>query len=261
MVVKRAAVLVSAVWRKRKLKAELEQLIALQNTDTNIRRLEAAIAAAPQKRAALEQEFERRASEFRALETRRDEARSERARLEREISETRAHAERAERNLMASKNAKDYEAAIRELDAARKHISQLETSTLEKMETLDSAEKELGEREPEINKLRAELAEQLKAFDEEERAMKDHLAAARRDREQLASALPKATAVLYNRISAKIKGGVAVAEVRNNSCSACQMGIRPQVMAEIRRGEEIILCENCSRILYANPTAQPAKTS
>ena len=43
---------------------------------------------------------------------------------------------------------------------------------------------------------------------------------------------------------------VAVAEARNRSCTACFMSLRPQVMAEIRRGEEVLTCDNCGRILY-----------
>jgi len=47
---------------------------------------------------------------------------------------------------------------------------------------------------------------------------------------------------------------VAVAEARNRSCTACFMSLRPQVMAEIRRGEDIITCDNCGRILYYVPS-------
>ncbi|CAN5205524.1 hypothetical protein BH18ACI2_BH18ACI2_18170 [soil metagenome] len=138
------------------MKEELAQLIALQKTDISIRRLEAELKAIPQRRAEIEKEFEQRAFEFRAIEAKRDEARATRLRLEREIEETRHKAEHAERALMSSKNEKEYSAAIREADAARKHISQLETQTLEQMETLDSADKQLTELEPEIGKLRAE---------------------------------------------------------------------------------------------------------
>jgi predicted nucleic acid-binding Zn-ribbon protein len=28
------------------------------------------------------------------------------------------------------------------------------------------------------------------------------------------------------------------------------MSLRPQVMAEVRRGDEVITCDNCNRILY-----------
>jgi hypothetical protein len=36
------------------------------------------------------------------------------------------------------------------------------------------------------------------------------------------------------------------------------MSLRPQMMAEIRRGDEIITCDNCGRILYVTP-AEPVK--
>ena len=58
---------------------------------------------------------------------------------------------------------------------------------------------------------------------------------------------------MYARIKARIRDGVAVAEARNRSCTACFMALRPQMMAEIRRGEEVITCDNCGRILYVAP--------
>lgn len=238
------------------MKAELERLIALQNTDINIRRMQAQLNATPQKRADIEKEFEQRAFEFRALESKRDEARAARARLENELAEQRTLAERAERNLMASQNAKDYEAAIRELDVTKKHISQLETNILEQMEIFDATEKQLQEGEPEMVRLRGELAEQLKQFAKDEKTLAASIAAARIEHEELAAALPKSLSALYNRISTRIKGGIAVAEARNNSCMACHMSLRPHVMSSIRRGDEIVICENCNRILYYVPKDQ-----
>jgi uncharacterized protein len=237
------------------VKAELQQLIALQNTDTSIRRLQADIEAIPRRRAEIEKEFDQRAFEIRALETKRDEARSERVRLEAEVEETRAHATRADRNLMSAQNEHEYTAAIREADAARKHISQLETQILEKMETLEQTDGVLKEREPEIVKLRAELEERIKAFEEQTRTQTEELAERRQERERLLSTLPKQMSALYNRISARIRDGIAVAEARNGSCTACFMALRPQVMAEVRRGDEVIICDNCNRILYYVPEA------
>jgi uncharacterized protein len=237
------------------VKAELEQLIALQNTDTSIRRLQADIEAIPRRRAEIDNEFDQRAFEIRALETRRDEALRERARLEAEVEETRAHAIRADRNLMSAQNEHEYTAAIREADAARKHISQLETQVLEKMEIIEQTEAVLKEREPEIANLRAEMEARTKAFDEQTRTQTEELAARRSERERLLATLPKQMSALYNRISARIRDGIAVAEARNGSCTACFMALRPQVMAEVRRGDEVITCDNCSRILYYVPEA------
>jgi predicted nucleic acid-binding Zn-ribbon protein len=85
------------------VKAELQKLIALQNLDTNIRKLETQQQATPERRAEIEKEFDQRAFEIRALESRRDEAKHTRARLENEVVEQRGRVERAERNLMSSK--------------------------------------------------------------------------------------------------------------------------------------------------------------
>lgn len=243
------------------MKAELEQLIALQHTDTEIRRLQSELNAIPLRRAEIEKEFDRRAFEFKEIEERRDASRERRAQIEREMAETKTRAEKAERDLRSSTNAKIYEAAIRETDAAKKQMSQLETQMLEQMETFEQAEREIGERAPEIEKLRGELGERLKAFEEETRAQDERLAGLRAERERLAAALPKNMAALYNRINARIRDGVAVAEARNGSCTACRMTLRPQVMAQVRRGEEVIICDNCNRILYHRPAGQAQTAS
>ena len=244
------------------MKAELKQLVALQNLDSSIRKLQKELEAIPQRRAEIEAEFDQRAFEIRALETRRDEARHSRVQLENEISEQRVRAERAERNLMSSKKQDEYTAAIREADAARKQISTLETQTLEQMEELEKAETALNERADEIASLNSDRDARLKAFDDETAVQAKQLESERADRERLAGSLPKALSGLYNRISARIRDGVAVAEARNGACMACYMALRPQAMAEVRRGEEIVTCDNCNRILYhASSGTAPANSS
>jgi len=240
------------------VKAELAQLIALQNADTNIRRLQAEIESIPDRRVEIEKEFDQRAFEIRGLEELRDNARSERTRLEAEIFEQKQRADRADRNLMAAKKPDEYTAAIREADAARKQISTFETQVLEQMEIAEQAEKDLQERAPEVEKLGADMEASFKTFDEQVRMQQQQIAIARDERERLTNELPKATSALYKRIAARIRDGVAMAEARNGACTACHMSLRPQIMADVRRGAEVITCDNCNRILYYAPanTAQ-----
>jgi predicted nucleic acid-binding Zn-ribbon protein len=112
----------------------------------------------------------------------------------------------------------------------------------------------LKERAGEIASLNSDREAKLKAFDDESGTIGDRLVAARKEREEVFAALPKPMSGLYARIKARIRDGVAVAEARNRSCSACFMALRPQMMAEIRRGEEVITCDNCGRILYVAPS-------
>jgi len=235
------------------VKAELAQLIALQNADTNIRKLQTEIESIPERRAEIEREFDQRAFEIRGLEQRRDSARHERARLETDAFEQKNRADRADRNLMAAKKPDEYTAAIREADAARKQISALETQILEQMEVFEQAEKELKERAPEVEKLGADMRERFAAFDEQGKRQEQELQLARTERERLLNDLPKPMSALYKRISARIRDGIAVAEARNGACTACYMALRPQVMADVRRGDQVITCDNCNRILYYAP--------
>jgi predicted nucleic acid-binding Zn-ribbon protein len=182
-------------------------------------------------------------------------------RLETETAEQRVRAERADRNLMSSKKQDEYTAAIREADAARKQISTLETQILERMEALEKAEASLHERADEVASLNSDREARLQAFDEETRLQVEKLAMSRAERERLVTALPKPMGALYVRISARIRDGVAVAEARNGACMACFMALRPQAMAQVRRGEEVVTCDNCNRILYYAPSDPTATSS
>ncbi len=54
------------------------------------------------------------------------------------------------------------------------------------------------------------------------------------------------------------KRGVAVAAVVEDSCSLCHFALRPHLQQRVRRGEEIISCEHCRRILFLPEVEQPA---
>jgi predicted nucleic acid-binding Zn-ribbon protein len=241
------------------VKAELVKLIALQKTDTNIRKLKADIEAIPERRAEIEKEFDQRAFEIRALESERDTARAERAEMEAKLAEAKGNAERADRNLMASTNEHEYTTALRDADSNRKLAATLETSIVEKMTAIEEAEGKLAEREPDVAKLRDELNAKLKAFDALVKSETKQIEANRAEREKVLASLPKNMSAVYNRLITRSKDGLAVAEARNSACTACFMALRPQVMADVRAGTEIVTCEHCGRILfYATPVAEPA---
>jgi predicted nucleic acid-binding Zn-ribbon protein len=235
------------------VKAELQHLIALQNLDASIRRLQVQIEATPLRRAEIEKEFDQRASEIRAIEARRDDSRHERVRLEKEVADQRAKAERADRNLMSSKKPEEYTAAIREADAARKQMSAFETQILEQMEIAEQAEATLKERAEEIASMNSDREARLAEFDAQTEAQTKELEAERTERERVFVDLPKSVSALYNRIRARIRDGVAMAEARNGACAACFMALRPAVMAQVRRGDDVVTCDNCNRILFYVP--------
>jgi len=55
----------------------------------------------------------------------------------------------------------------------------------------------------------------------------------------------------YERI--RSRRGVAVAEVVDGRCSVCHITVRPQYLQDLKRGEQVQVCESCQRILYYSP--------
>lgn len=229
---------------------ELEKLVELQKTDTNIRNLKKSIETADQRRAGIEQEFERHAFEIRTIQNRAETAKTERANLEKQIAEAKASLERANRNLKNSQNQKQYEAAVREADTLQKQISNLETQVLEKMTAVEEVEGVLTARAEEIAGIETNRQQTLTDFDTEIENHRKELESETKKRHDVFVTLPPQLAGVYNRLTTRSRDGIAVAEVKNGACSACFMSLRPQVLVDLKTTDKIITCESCTRILY-----------
>jgi predicted nucleic acid-binding Zn-ribbon protein len=46
-----------------------------------------------------------------------------------------------------------------------------------------------------------------------------------------------------------------VAEAIDGRCSVCNMAMRLQYWQDLKKGDQILSCESCQRILYYNPPA------
>ena len=242
------------------MKEELAKLVDLQITDTRIRQLKKAINSAEERRAGIEQEFEQHASSIREVQKRRDDLAAERAANENQVAENKSYLERADRNLKHAQNQKEYETAMREIDALQKQVGTLETKVVELMGSIEEVEKELESRADEINTLDAKRDEALSAFDSEVSANQAELEKVSAKRDEVFTTLPAQLASVYDRMAQRSRDGIAVAEVLNGSCSACNMSLRPQMNVEVKRGDKIITCENCARILYI-PAPKEAEAS
>jgi len=237
---------------------ELDKLIELQETDTNLRRLKKIIETAEARRAEIEQEFEQHAFSIREIQNRRDAINEKRAGHEREIAENKTYLERAERNLKHAQNQKEYETAMREIDALQRSVGQAETSIVELLEQSEAVEKELAERADEISSLDGRRATALSEFDTALEGDKKEFETETTHRAAAFATLPERLAAVYDRLAQRSRDGLAVAEVINGSCNACHISLRPQVQVEVRRGTDIMTCENCSRILFVRAVSSEA---
>ena len=238
---------------------ELSQLIELQELDLEIQRVADRLARIPAERDQTENEFNQYAAEFLDLKSRYEKNLEDRKQLESELVTTQQHHDKYKQDLMRVRNEKEYSTALREIDAAKKQASALEGEILKRMEETEKLEAELSVGAPDIERKRGEVDQLLVSLDKERDDTGKLFDSLNQRRRQLSGQLPISLFSTYDRMS-RTRRGQALAQVRNGICTACRMKVRPKVFSDVRKGDQMVTCESCGRILYYRPeTSQSAE--
>src|SRR5579871_2210541 len=230
---------------------DIENLLKLQDTDKEIRRLQDEVAELPKRVAVIEQKLAGTKAQLEKAQAgvKADEA--ARRKYETNINDLRGKISKYRDQSLDVKTNDQYKALLHEIQFAEKEITTNEDKILELMVNADVRDKEVKAAQTE---LKAETAEIEKEKDQaRQRTEEDEklLAEARGKRDQLRTGVREDLLRHYERVS-KFRGS-GIAEVRDHKCMGCQVMLRPQTYNEVRSGNQTIVCDSCQRILYFNP--------
>jgi predicted nucleic acid-binding Zn-ribbon protein len=231
------------------LNSELGHLISLQDVDVEIKKLKVEIDSLPARRDELERQFAESVREYLTIKQELDDAQAEKRRLETELESEQQKHQKFKNDLMKATNEREYTTAVREIDITRKSISTMETEVLKLMERVEKLDAQVAERAPAMESRRVEVDRQLKEWAASAEVSQQRLDTLNAERAVKMQALGGEARLTYERLS-RMRSGFALAEARDWKCLACRMTIRPQVFNDIRKGDSIITCESCGRILY-----------
>ncbi|MGC1910175.1 MAG: C4-type zinc ribbon domain-containing protein [Candidatus Dormiibacterota bacterium] len=213
--------------RQQALLADQELAAQRAKTDPTVRQLR-------QRRAALEAEVQHQASQLKQLEL--------------EVAELAGRAKSHERAIYdgSVRHPADLQRRQHELETLRVKIQGLEESELSQMEAQEQSALQLAEVGVELSE-REHQVEQLRAADRSQAPeLAAELSAGQADRLQLAESLTPSQLRTYERTAARRRP--AVAKVVGGTCSGCRLPLPSRLLQEAR-GEQLVTCENCERIL------------
>ena len=243
------------------MRTHLGKLLELQELDLEIQRVAERLGNIPAEREQVETRFKEFAAEFLDLKERYQQTLANRKQLETELADTQQIHEKYKQDLMRVRNEKEYTTALREIDATKKLIGVLETEVLKSLEEAEKLESELKVFTPDVERKRLEVDRDLEALQKEHETAESRLQTMTNQRNETAGSIPRNLLAVYERV-AKIRRGQAMAEVRDSICTACRMRVRPKVFSDVRRGDQLITCDSCSRILFYRPDAtRPAEAA
>jgi len=231
------------------LKEEMSHLICLQDCDNKIGHIMSKKNKGPLKIKKLEDELgviekeqQEELDRFEALQkSGRD--------IDRETQDLDVKIEKSNIRLSSIKSNKEYKAVLKEIDDLKKAKFQREEKSLQIMEEIEvlrkkcqDNEKEVAEGRKKLEKERNEVLIELKALDEELQLLE-------KKRDVLSQTVEQDLLKKYLLLKER-KQGQAISPVSQAVCQVCHMRIPPQMYNELIRGDSLLRCTNCGRIIY-----------
>ena len=156
---------------------------------------------------------------------------------------------KSDAKLRQVKTNKEYQSTLREIDELKRKNSALEDELLELLDKIESTEADLSEREKRAKQRRNEIIAQQKSVKEEAAEKRATLAALKTERDEIATAIPKAVMAQVADIKL-LRGRPVISAVSGSICSGCNMNIPAQLYNELQRFDSIKRCPMCQRIIY-----------
>lgn len=228
---------------------QIKKLVELQEIDSEMINLENRLVEAPKYMEQLQNRHDKMKAAKDDLEDSVSTLRKQKKKLESDAEEDSNKIKKSKNKLMMVENSKEYHAMLREMDSMEKTNRMREEELSLLVEDLQNQEARLEDMNKELESLKEELAQQKESFSHEEKEIKDRIEVLKSQREQACSRVPEPILARYNFIRERLHNPVIVS-VSNGVCKGCNISIPPQAFIELQKGEQILSCPNCQRLIF-----------
>lgn len=147
------------------------------------------------------------------------------------------------------KKNQEYQALTHEIATATEAREEQEKALEEHSEALTHSQEKVDEHKGEVDKQKNELLSKAEEAKKSLMEIKQKKARYREIRKDIAKEIPQTVLNMYERIF-KTRAPLVVVPANNNVCGGCHINLPPQVVGDIMKGDNLITCECCARILY-----------
>lgn len=230
-------------------KPDIATLVKLQEAETEIVRLQDVLECVEKKKNKL-------ASRLKQFETALVENQEDFERVQKSCRDSELEIQIVDERIIKSnetlrnvKTNKEYQVLLREVDDNKKRKDALETELLELMDEREKSQSIFEESQKEYRLLEEQIKAEQGEIDKQSSEDRENLTGFLDRQEEIGHSLDPRLMERFRRIS-KMNQGSAVTQVSEEVCMGCFMNIPPQMYIEVQRGDALVSCPQCSRILY-----------
>ncbi|MDR0815781.1 MAG: C4-type zinc ribbon domain-containing protein [Desulfovibrio sp.] len=243
---------------------QIKQLVELQKVDDAIFTIRQNIERTPRELEELQQRFENSEEQRQRILDKLKHLQEQQKRLALEIEDDTTKIKKSKNKIMQVGNTREYHAMMREMDSMERINRSREEEKTTLLEELEAQNNALAKLDSSHSTLQAELKVKRDGLEERLEKARAELDELDKKRVQDSRDIPQPIFRRYEFIRSRLEHPVIVA-VTEGVCSGCNIAVPPQTYIEIQRGQQILSCPNCQRLIFWNehfaetPIAKAAK--
>lgn len=230
------------------MEKELEKLQKLQEIDWELGELERSKDYLPDMINNLETEIEETSSTLEQLKKDFTEQNLLRKSLETEVEAHDGELKKFQEQMKVIKTNREYDALTTEIANKKLKISENEEKILDLMASIDDLKEKIAEYVKKLQEVDKDNNQELITLRKRMDSIGSKVEAREAERKAVTDKVDKRIVAMYERIKNGVGSHVVVA-VKKRACGACFKSLPPQRIQEIRKGDTIITCDSCGRIL------------
>ena len=228
---------------------QIRQLVELQKIDDAIFAVRQELERAPRELEDLQQRFDASNAQRERVLEKLNHLQDQQKRLDFEIEDDSARIKKSKNKLMQVENDREYQAMIREMDTMERQNQTREEERMALQEERSLQESNLHSVEETWNELKTELESQRENLEKRLAECRTKLEALEAQRAEVSALISPPVLSRYEFIRNRLRHPVIV-PVEAGVCSGCHIAIPPQVFIDLQRGNHIMSCPNCQRLMY-----------
>ena len=232
------------------LEEQIKLLIELQGLDTHIFKIQDDLEQIPRDIKAIEEECKEAAAALKSAEDALKALQLKRKEREMDLESKEGNIKKLQTQLFQLKTNKEYSIMQEEIARIKADNSLIEEEIINILDQVDAQNREIQKEKELLKAEEAKFNEMKTKKSDESKSMESELEGLKKQRSTLAEKIEKKVLSKYEKIIHN-RDGLAAVPVVNDSCQGCFQVLPPQVINLVKLKEEIVLCENCSRILYS----------